>query len=292
MAFLSLKPVLKQRLNSAINAVEDEVGAFSATNKAEVDKIMAILQKARAYAAKGEIDAGWNEFHLAEYHLLPLFSETQRRSKAESLIIEAPKLGPMRQKMVETILNKKAFDSGSYTSADYTVEKLLSAWKVRDDYYNTRAHKIALKQTALNTLAVILFLNLAIIVALAICIDLTCEDLSLGYRIAIAVLFGTLGAGFSMAHSIMAIGLEQKIYEQLLSFFVTIIRLTVGAASALIAVFLLKAGVLDGILNSRLLNSVYAYIILAFIAGFLERWVLSILKIVGTVNEAETKGKS
>ncbi len=289
MSFLSLKPVLKQRLTSAINAIEDEAGAFAATDKAEVDKILAILQKARTYVAKGEIDAGWNEFHLAEYHLLPLLSEVQRKAKAAMLLTEAPKLGPMRQKMIEAILDKKAFDTGNYDAVNYTGEKLVAAWKVRDDYYNTRSHKIALKQTALNTLAVILFLNVALIIALALCFDLTCDELTLGHRIAIAVLFGTLGAGFSMAQSIMAIGLEQKIYEQLLSFFVTVIRLTIGAASALIVVFLLKAGVLDGILNAHLISTVYAYIILAFISGFSERWVVKLLETVGTISEPKAK---
>ncbi|MFN8286469.1 MAG: hypothetical protein U0V74_06945 [Chitinophagales bacterium] len=288
MAFLTLKHVLKQRLYSAINALVDECSNYDATQGNEVQQAKSILAVAKEYTDKGEIDLAWNQYHLAEYHTIRCYSDELRKAKAEVLLIEAPKIGPLRQKMVETILNKKEFDAGTYSSSSYTVDKLLAAAKLRDDFYNTRAHKMAIRQTALNSLAVILLINVVAIIGLCICDDIT-SGAELWQEILISMLFGVLGAGFSMAQSITSVNVDQKIPEQLLSIFVTIIRLMIGATSALIVLMLFKSGVLKNILSDTLLSSVYAYIILAFLSGFSERWVVKILETVGTINDSKAK---
>jgi hypothetical protein len=88
-----------------------------------------------------------------------------------------------------------------------------------------------------------------------------------------------LGASLSKAHSIARENLGLKVSGMLVSGnFVTFIYLAIGATSAFIMLMLLKSHFLNSLFPKEVLTSPYIYIVISFLSGFSERWVVGILE--------------
>jgi len=143
-----------------------------------------------------------------------------------------------------------------------------------------------MRRINLNILALLLVLCVTAVVITSYWIDIA-HDGDLWKKVIVAVEFGLLGACLSMSYTITSSPVTNKIPEQMMGFFITIIRLAIGATAALISLMLINSDLLKKILSSELTGSPYSYVIVAFIAGFSERWVVNVIDKVSS----EQKGK-
>jgi hypothetical protein len=229
------------------------------------------LDKARQHAAESEIDRGWNQVNLARGHLVRCMTPEQINVKADLLRIEASKIPEWRQKQIYHLLGHP----DESASRIITTDILIDAMKTRDDFYHTRNHTMALRKASLNVLTITLVVIVLAIIVASFLIDLQKPE-SFSQELIVAVLFGLLGAGFSMATSASSLQRRLKIPEQLSGLMITVIRITIGGAAALIVLFFYKAGNLSNIFSERMVESGFFYPVISFLSGFSERWVLQL----------------
>jgi hypothetical protein len=288
---VTIKSVLRQRLSGAIDSLTDELNNLpeSQVDEDTKRKITQTLEKAAAHVTKGEFEPGWNQVFLAEQHLVRCMNEEQRVMKANNLRIEADEKVPgWRQKQIFTHLCKPAAQSGGTKEDTPSADAIIEAMKIRNDFINTRSNKILLKRASLNSLTLFLVGIISVIFICSFFVDLTTPP-NQTWGILLALLFGALGASFSMAHTFATTGLENKIPDQLMGSYMIIIRLAIGGTAAFIINILLQAGLLDNFFSGKLINSKYSYMAISFLSGISERWVFNIIKSITKEKEAAEK---
>jgi hypothetical protein len=258
------------------------------------------LIKATKFANSFEFDLGWNQFFIAEQYLVKCMTPDQRIIKSNNIRVEASKLSGWRQEQIYLLLCRPGKDDNciNYPVID-NIDKINEALKIRNDYYNTRNHRMALRKASANTLAVLLSLILITIIVLSFFVVPINQVVSsfnqnsnqyLSLQIIYVVLFGMLGASFSLANSLLTPNMESKIPELLLGVYVTVIRLMIGGTAAFILFMLFNSGFLDSMFNKDMLKSPFIYAVISFISGFSERWVVGILDSI-TKDKDQEKNK-
>jgi hypothetical protein len=95
-----------------------------------------------------------------------------------------------------------------------------------------------------------------------------------------------------MAYTLSTTDLSLKIPDQLQGIYNTIIRLSIGGTSAFIVLMLYKSGILGNLFSEKILGSEYMYIVLSFLSGFSERWVMNLLSAVTKEKENQMKNEN
>jgi hypothetical protein len=278
--FQTINKAKKRRLFAQIELAHSESDIL--TGKAEqndLDKINSALNKAEEFTRNCQFDRAWNQIHIAEQNSVRCMTKEQRIIKANNLRIEASKITSWRQEQIFSLLGKPCTNGDDAPGEVDSEDKIIEALKIRNDFYQTRNHRMELRQASLDTLSVALVIIIAGIIAFSIFEDLI-NPRNLSLQIIISILFGALGATFSMANSLTATNLELKIPDQLLSILMTVTRLAIGSTAAFIILMLLRSGLLDSLFKKDILVSGYLSIVLFFLAGFSERWVVKILESV------------
>ncbi|MBX2889619.1 MAG: hypothetical protein KF734_01705 [Saprospiraceae bacterium] len=294
--FFSLRPALTDRIETALYDVEKEFERLKRHSKNQEEPwilaVQSILADAKLaqqneqekYFPTGQRELFWSYIHLIEQHLIWGQNDDSRLARAKSLLTEAKKIGGSRGQAILDILGSEAIEPPN-------PERLYRAVRLRDDHYNTKYHKINLRKSSLRTLA---FLLAAIVIAGIAWM----ESLSTGqqrellfWEEAVSGLFlGALGASFSMAYTLTASSLDMKIPDQIMGAMITFIRLAIGGTAAFITLLLFKSGLLDAFLSQNLLGSQYGFFIVAFIAGFSERWIVNVMNVLSKDSGAAKNG--
>ena len=106
---------------------------------------------------------------------------------------------------------------------------------------------------------------------------------------ATVILAGILGAGVSVAQSLLGADVSAKIPAQQIGSFLVWMRPVIGAAAALVAIALLGAGKEFKFLDENLFKNPAAILVIAFVAGFSERFITGAIE---RISEQSSKTKS
>ncbi len=271
--YFFLTSILRKRAQNAIDSINFDLKYFESTKS---DNVSYNIAKRSIELAKEllveDIDKSWNHIHLANQNILRLLNEEEQISRAELLKIEVKKISDWRQEQILKLLGN---DEESIRS-DFSIEKLVKAVEIRDDYYNTRNHKLSLRKASLNYLAVVIVIIILLIVIFSGLIKFPSDTMWQDFIV--VILYGSLGASLSLAYTIVSNSAELKIPEQLAGMYLFVIRISIGGTAALVSYLFFKSGLLDQVINKKILDeNGFGYLIIAFIAGFSDTWVKKLI---------------
>jgi hypothetical protein len=172
-----------------------------------------------------DIEGGWVCLHAARRHAIYGLEKEELATQASILREEATKIVGWRTDAITKLL--------AVTQEPLTVDRLINAMYLRDEYYSNQYHKIWMVGAQLRLLIVSCILSLLLLAPLVVFYS---ESPSAppppwGYQMVAAVFFfGLLGAAFSAAGSLMNSKPNAKIPERVANQFVTSARALFGAA--------------------------------------------------------------
>jgi predicted transcriptional regulator YdeE len=257
-SLFSLDKIKKDRIEDAINSIKT---GLSGTNK---DKIEVQFTLAQNKANSGEFDSAWGILHDIDSLLVEDMTKEEIQAKTKSLFEESEKFDEKRKKAVKELLKTES------------KENLKEAYKKRSEYYNTHYHKIRIRD---KNLSIVLALLIIAIISIFI-ISAKFENADYMNRLFKCAAMGLLGATLSMAYTLTGKPIEEKIPDLIIGIRITFLRPAIGIAAAIVSLFLIDAKVLSAILSSDLVKKENLSVI-AFIAGFSERWIISVVDILG-----------
>jgi ADP-ribose pyrophosphatase YjhB (NUDIX family) len=254
---------LKAKLSNQLNT-----DAFNSINE--------LLKKAMNSLNEKKIDNGWKFFHSANRLESYILDSDDLKVKARMLLSEtnkSDKLSPWRKGAINKLLMDKRGIKPSLTQAE-----VCQAYFIRDESFNNLYIRLRLLRNQFLTLEVLLFLVLTLIMCLP-SIPKTTKDTPLFSKdiLAAVILFGLLGGTVSAILSTAKTSTKTKISEQIATSMITLMRVLVGAASALAVYTFLRAGVIF----SEMLPSVGLIMAMSFASGFSERLVKQAVESLG-----------
>ena len=284
MKFLKLftvDAILKDRLIAAIDKLEIEKGDFSMDlHEATLTKVEATIRNARNLAIESKFELGWNQVFIGEQQLVKCLTPQQQKIKAQNLRIEANEFSGWRQAQIFALLGSPD-DKNVTLPPDYSIDHLIEATKIRFDFYTAWNHRMRMWRASLEKVSFSLVILMLAIITLNFFISIldAYTEGCLSFQVVYTVLLGMLGASLSKAHSIARINLGLKVSGGMASDnFITFIHLAIGATSAFIMLMLVKSHFLNSLFPKDVLTSPYIYIVISFLSGFSERWVVGLLE--------------
>jgi hypothetical protein len=241
---------------------------------------MALLSEGTDALEHHRVQHCWHFVNAARRQFVSAQSDADRSMCARVLLIEAEKLSPWRRKAVETVLK----DTPPSAAA------LAEALSLRDDYYETRYHRIDMQREQLRTIVTMAAIALAVLVSVSATAATPIETLLPAtpwhWRVLIVVLaFGVLGGSFSTARTITVKDLTTIVPELALSKWITWARTLLGASLGLAAYVFLQIGLVN--LDVNKLATAGA---VAFVGGFSEEMVLKFITRLGAGGAKSTTG--
>lgn len=243
-------------------------------------KIGSLLNQAESALMEGDIDKGWKCFLSARrVELLTVKDKAILQAKAEQLRTESEKLNKWRKDAIATLLPAKI------QPADLNPLVLFDAALIRDEHYSNLAYKQALRRVYHLFLGILLVLHLSWLYYQLNhgCITFNVKNVTdLRLMFPGVMTFGLLGAIFSAIIKSIDIDISARIPETALAIRVTLLRIVLGAGTAVILDILLTSQVM-ALLNKEIVDlikdleptTIYA---ISIAAGFSERLVLHALK--------------
>lgn len=268
----------------AVNRLSSDIAAYieELEGRARTARSIPLLQAALKDAEDGEIERGWKYLQTARRLKLAAGGPAVLAAAAISLRKEAAtKLTSWRKEAVEKLLPE-----GTSTPAP---ERVYEAARLCDEHFNNEAYKDGLRRSSAKWLA--LFLLMAVLLLFWISCNgylsaiLTPDDKGSSlFRVLVSVaVLGLLGAVVSAITNLAKPGAPTRIPELVSTFRVTLLRLLMGPASAIILYFVMQTDLSPSILSPSTLKaktdgSGYIILIIAFVAGFSERLVLRVVQ--------------
>ena len=286
-------PTRWRRLASDISTFREELSCLhQETTDLQITCINAARQQlamAETALVEGDIDKGWKHFQAAQrMELLGLHSKDQIRAKAHVLREETTKLRGWRRVAAQKLLGVH----DDLPSAEHLYEAAL----LLHEHYGNQAYKGALLRYHAVTLVSVLAVLLGFLMWMVISdsLPLPGPEYKGGHVknswLVIAVgLFGLLGGTISGITSVPKSIEATRIPELTSTIRVTMLRLFMGFASALIIYFFLKSELarvfLTGVFSESVADAVkiatpYTIYVISFCAGFSERLVLRAVEYV------------
>lgn len=238
---------------------------------------------------RGSIDSSWKALHAARRSILHSYSSAERESEASVLRLEAEKLNKWRKNSVLRILGP---DDPQKAPPD--AAKLVRAAELKDEHYNNNYYKNRIIRNTcyllLGILVILVFITFiylgnndpeTLITVISDEGGRTYERMPLMRGV---LIFGLLGACISSLLHIRNSSKTTRIPEIVNNNFITITRVFVGGASAIVIFIFLESGFSDQLFTDISLRpgDAYTYFAIAFVAGFTERLLLrAISSIVG-----------
>jgi hypothetical protein len=255
---------------------------------------LSLLAEADAALVRGRIDQAWKLLHAARrLEIFGMDKITELPSFSAALRAEAEKLKSWRQKAMQGIVGttKKPLSG--------TAAAIAAAALIRDEHYDNQAYKDQLARTQILFLGVILAGVMAGIMGLLYLghLPLGPELPSTFYSFVGVMLFGNLGGTISAMLRASDTTSSARIPEITSATRVTFMRILMGGASAVIIYLALKSQ-LTGVFSQELAATMKALTpqttyVIAFVAGFSERLVLTAVEYVAgkPAAPAPEKGK-
>jgi 8-oxo-dGTP diphosphatase len=279
----------RKRLDSDIVVYRQELHRRSMSDNLTNEAILAIneafnlLQLAERALYAGDIGKGWKCFLGAKrMEIFAIDPKDDWPAKATVLREEAIKLRSWRKTAVEGILGTNRNPKEVKNAAT-----LFEAMLIRDEHYNNEAYKASLKRDYNFSLFFILTLVI-ISVFLMIKTGITNFDI-LGEQnpwkvIGSVAIFGLLGGVVSAIIREMNVNAPSRIPELTTSIRITLLRIFVGSAFAVVVYLFIKSQLID-VFNPNIQNHIkiihpYTIYAISFVAGFSERLVLRAVSVV------------
>jgi len=215
------------------------------------------------------LQRGWVNVLSARRTALAIFKDINEANRvADVLRHESEKVTGWRSKAIAELMpdKDKKFQS---SASDDEILRLVAAVSLLDDYSNNSYFKIVLRRRHLFTLFVLLIL--AVLGSLFVWPLPACLHKFPGRFL--IVLCGVLGAGVSVAQNLLSTDISAKIPAQQIGAFLVWMRPAIGAAAALFAVALVKAGSSLKFFDDKIEHNVGAILVIAVAAGFSERFI-------------------
>lgn len=229
-------------------------------------------ERARQALKESRFDSGWQNLHTAQSLEIWVFDDDEVLTAREAACREASKLHGWRKKTIESLVCRKT-DSPNPRDVDLQRRELYQATLIRNEQFNNLYHKIRVRARSLK----VAFFVLAVIVTAAPLLALVFRIQVMPWRMLAAVEFiGLLGAALSVASSLTRSSVDVGIPDQMLASVETWMRPAIGAGAALAAYLFLKAGLVPAIKA----DSTVAALVVAFAAGFSERFITGAVKYV------------
>ena len=240
------------------------------------------IDRATECSAKGHITAGYDSLCAAKRELIAGMNPEERKSRAISLLEEAPKLDSFwRRKAVLKLLGKQP-DKVSIASLQEALEH------IQTQSQNTY-RKIDLLKHQLALLSGVLGVLIFVIVLLANWGHLHAFDAKSEDWLGLAVLFGLMGGALSAMFTVTHTPKGKKIPDELRNGPLILVRPLLGGAAAIPIYVFMRSGLIEFTTIESELAPILA---LGFIGGFSERWFLKkIRQISGNGHEASNEHK-
>jgi len=166
--------------------------------------------------------------------------------------------------------------------APWDVKWILDAVALRDDYFQTTYFKITLRRRHLRRLSVGLAAMLALFLVLS-WFGVFDEVLDKPALVTAVIIFGILGACVSVGQGFLWSDVAAKIPTQQLGASAVWVRPAIGAAAALAALALLRAG--------NIKEATPAFVLaIAFTAGYSERYIVGAVDHLAKSEEKKSSG--
>jgi uncharacterized membrane protein YiaA len=270
----------RRRLAAAIETFRLRVSSAAAhlSVREELDftiEAQACLALAANEVRRRELDAGWMFLHEAERFEIRWLDPIALNARRLALASEAAvKLPSWRKEAVAAILK----DAGSDAAYDDQRVALIEATRLRDEhtdnvYFRNRLLRLQMVVISAALLALVVGFVFTLVRMRAfggLGESFRKPDLTISSVLA-SMTLGGIGACLSALITFANGSAEQKIPERLANVAVTATRPLIGAVSGMVAILMLKSGVLNLPVNA-------AAWIFPFVFGFSERLVIGALE--------------
>jgi len=290
----------KGRLEAALQGARERFAGCTDRPGADadawwVDSVRRALDLAEAALNRGDIDGGWRAVHDAERSLIFGLTGPELVARAATLRTEShAKLRGWRYRATESLWSSLKLTDWQKTRASLKDEErtqleqvVVESLKVLNEHSDNLYHRMLLVGKQLNYLVlacIVLLISAGIGSRLLAPSGSQYTWVHLG-AIAIA---GALGGVASAMYQLSRVG-EAKVPEALLYGLVTLGRPLVGAVSALFVYAVIQSGIISLVKPSDALFG--AGLVLGFVAGFSEQFVLStVAKVSGRDQENTSAG--
>lgn len=269
-----------QRLCNAIQATRVELNhvlerdtEYNKDCLNRLDSAYEFLSIAERALRVRDINGGWEHLHRAKRELLYSFSPTELQGLVAVQRREAEdKLGSWRS---------KAYDDLVPTEKDMTpsASHIAEAQRLIDEFVSNRWLKISTLRSQLQIIGGVVFLTLVGLLVLSgsnqPLLKQVPADGTWQFLFGVS-LFGVLGASFSAALSVANDRAKGRIPDQVISNTITLMRLALGAGSAIAVYCFVQAKIVQvlSVLDTP------GFLAISFAAGFGERLVVSAVEIV------------
>lgn len=272
-----------RRLASAIAAYRTELGQrVSRCEHAEsscdwAEAAYEALCSAEAALRDGDIDKGWPCFHAAQrIELLALKPDEELTARVIALKEEAEKLSSWRKRATYELLS-------GLTKGPADQERVYVAALLRDEHYCNQAYKDGLLRSHMALLGLILAVLVSTVLTL-VWLELlptpgvlkkAPPDYKESFWMFVSVaLFGLLGGTLSAMLKAPRSTKSSRIRELTATIRITLLRLCMSAAAAIIIYVFLKSDLSDPFLDSLEGVKPHTIFAISFVAGFTERLVM------------------
>ena len=239
------------------------------------------LDRAREYLATEDFHQGWVSLNSAQRALLLDPGDPDRVYRtAVGLRRDLEKVSGRRAKAIRDLICDEKGDL--LPNLAQMPRRVVEAVGYRDDQFETNYFKIALRRRHLFLLFVLLLAGILLTLILSLANVLPDPFNRFGIMAGV-VLFGTLGAGLSVARGLLVADISAKIPAQQIGAFVIWMRPAIGAAAALISFVLLSAKAFT--LFNWDPNSPMTIFTVAIVAGFCERFIVGAIESIADRNE-------
>jgi 8-oxo-dGTP pyrophosphatase MutT (NUDIX family) len=254
-----------------------------------VDSAFEFLNLAERALRINDINGGWEHLHKARRELLFGLSPAELRAALAVQRREAAdKLGSWRSKAYGDLVPDEKDTPPSVTN-------VVEAQQLIDEYADNRWLKIWTLRSQLQIIGTVVLAAVVGILALSASsqplLKQVPDDGAWQFLLGVA-LFGVLGASFSAALSVANERAGGRIPDQVISNWITLMRLVLGAGAAIVVYSLLQAKMLPIVAVSN----ASGFLGVSFVAGFGERLVVSAVETVSGKqrkrDETNVSGKS
>jgi 8-oxo-dGTP pyrophosphatase MutT (NUDIX family) len=248
------------------------------------------LVQAESCLRSCNLQHGWVTVHSAQRTILANSKIEKAIGAATALRRELDKVTGWRAKAISDLICDK---DGALRKFDCPndIFRVVDAVGLRDDHFNNSYFKILLRRRHLVVLLLILFLTVVFCLFMwpPVVKTFLPQELQGPLGFATVILAGILGAGVSVAQSLLSTDVSAKIPAQQIGSFLVWMRPAIGAAAALVAIALLGAGKEFKFLDENLFKNPAAILVIAFVAGFSERFITGAIE---RISEQSSKTKS
>ncbi len=290
----------RSRLRAAVQTTGEKVRAAAARSPAGgwwLDSALRSMEVAENSGGCGDLDGGWGALHDAERFLVYGMGDAELIAHAASVKAETEaKLRNWRASATKTLFASAGLEARLKAGPPLKTEErtvlqqaVVESLNVLNAHSDNLYHRMGLVQRQLDFLVLVCGILVATVLFGSYFFAEADSKLGMRYLAPIAIA-GALGGVVSAMIQLSRVG-EARIPEALLYGLITSGRPLVGGASGLFIYFVMQSGLISLVDAAKV--GLEAGLVVAFVAGFSERLVLSaVSKVAGSEKDGSSGGGS